>query len=451
MKGDISAKKLFIMGGALFSMHFGASCMLYPVNWGKESGSAVLIAFLGILITGLLLPMLAYVALSRGGGNFRQITCRFSPRFGSFFCLGTVILLGPLFVVPRMSAASWDAIMQFTGWHTDSKLPIMLFNCAYYALTYWFVSSKSKTMDKIGNILFPVLIVIVSAVIIKGIATPISDTWAEPSYTEPPFIYGFLEGYATADLLCSMLFGLVIVSGLKNAGVPASRQNISVVKVGLVGMGLLSLTHFGHMIVGANTGGTINLSYAQLYTEVVRALWGNVGGIFFSIALVAAALTTAVGLTGSTAEYMEEATGGRCSYKAAAIATCAVSIVISAVGLDSIITLITPLLDAFYPGAIVIVLYYVFMPRFNEKSRLYALAFAFYGATLSGVLDVCAAYCRILGLKAPGFLAFYNMLPWSEHKLTWVFLAVVCYLLGLLLYHAKRRSARAGTPKTIAI
>lgn len=436
MKEKLSAKKLLIMGGALFSMHFGASCMLYPVTWGKESGSAVLIAFLGVLITGLLLPMLAYAALSRGGGNFRQITCRFSPHFGPFFCLGTVILLGPLFVVPRMSAASWDAIMQFTGWQTDSKLPVVLFNCAYYALTYWFVSSKSKTMDKIGNLLFPILIIIVTAVILKGVIFPIAGSWTEPSYTESPFIYGFLEGYATADLLCSMLFGLVIVSGLKNAGIAPEKLNGSVIQVGLVGMGFLSLTHLGHMIVGAGTGGTIPLSYAQLYTEVVRALWGNVGGIFFSVALVAAALTTAVGLTGSTAEYMEEATGGRCPYKLAAIVTCAVSVVVSSVGLDSIITVITPLLDAFYPGAIVIVLYYAFMPRFDERSRLYALSFAFYGATVCGVLDVVASYCRIFSLQAQGFMSFYNLLPWSEHKLFWPLAAVICYVLGLLVYRS---------------
>jgi LIVCS family branched-chain amino acid:cation transporter len=171
-----------------------------------------------------------------------------------------VILLGPLFVVPRMSAASWDAIEQLTGWHASSKVPLLLFSCAYYALTYWFVSSKSKTMDKIGNLLFPILIVIVAAVIVKGVLFPISDTWVEPSYTESPFIYGFLEGYATADLLCSMLFGLVIVSGLKNAGIAPEKQNAGVISVGLVGMGFLSLTHLGHMIVGANTGGTIHLS-----------------------------------------------------------------------------------------------------------------------------------------------------------------------------------------------
>ncbi len=167
------------------------------------------------------------------------------------------------------------------------------------------------------------------------------------------------------------------------------------------------------------------------------------GGVFFSVALVAAALTTAVGLTGSTAEYMEEATGGRCSYKMAAIGTCVLSVAISAIGLDAIITVITPLLDALYPGAIVIVLYYVFMPRFGEKHRLHALSLAFYGATVCGILDVLAAYCRIFHLEAGAFMAFYNALPWSAHKLTWVPVAVLCFAAGMLI----RRSgsaARAG-------
>lgn len=441
MKDKLTAKQLFVMGGALFSMHFGASCMLYPVNWGKESGESVFIAFLGILISGLLLPMLAYVALSRGGGNYREITCRFSPKFGKFFCLGTVILLGPLFVVPRMSAASWDAIVQITGWQTDSKLPILLFNCGYYALTYWFVSSKSKTMDKIGNILFPILIVIVAFVIIKGIVTPISDTWVPKSYDKSPFLYGFLEGYATADLLCSMLFGLVIVSGLKNAGLKVEKQNSGVVKVGILGMGMLSIAHLGHMIVGANTGGTIDLSYAQLYAEVVRALGGNIGGLFFSVALVAAALTTAVGLTGSTAEYMDEASGGKISYKAAAIATCCVSVLVSSVGLNSIITAITPLLDAFYPGAIVIVLYYVFTPNCKSPRNLRALSFAFYGATLCGVMDVISTYNATFSLKLDAFLRFYTAIPLSQNKLTWIPVSVILFLLALATSKAQTKQA----------
>ena len=431
MKGILKPKQLFVLGGALFAMHFGASCMLYPVHWGKMAGSSVLVAFIGILITGLILPLLAYVALSRGKGNFRQITSRFAPKFGPVFCVGTVVVLGPLFVVPRMSAAAWDAILQFTGLQFDSPIPALVFSIAYYALSYWFVASKSKTMDKIGNILTPVLIVIVTAVILKGIITPIGNGWVEPSFEQPAFVYGFLEGYATADLLCSLMFGLVIISGLKNAGVPESKMNTGIVMVGIVGIGMLVCTHFGHMIVGANTGDAIDLTYAQLYTEVVRALWGNIGGFFFTIALVAAALTTAVGLAGSTAEYMEEATEGKISYKLTALVTCAISVVISNIGLDSIVTIVTPVLDLFYPGAIVMVLYYVFMPNALEKKNLSALAPAFYGATICGLLDVMATYCRLFSF-GEGYLSFYSMLPLSQYKMTWILATVVLFAVGLV-------------------
>ena len=174
------------MGGALFSMHFGASCMLYPVNWGKDSGTSVFIAYIAIVLTALLLPLLAYIALARGKGNFAAITTRISPKFGSVFCTVTVLVLGPLYVVPRMSAAAWDAIVALTGLELTGFLPILLFNFLFYALSYWFLADRSDTMDKIGKILFPVLIGIVVLVIAKGLITPISTDWQPKTYAESP-------------------------------------------------------------------------------------------------------------------------------------------------------------------------------------------------------------------------------------------------------------------------
>ena len=41
MRKDLSFKELLVMGGGLFSMHFGAGCLLYPVTWGADAGSSV--------------------------------------------------------------------------------------------------------------------------------------------------------------------------------------------------------------------------------------------------------------------------------------------------------------------------------------------------------------------------------------------------------------------------
>ncbi len=111
MKKDLGAKELLVMGGALFSMHFGAACMLFPVQWGKDAGTALWPVFAGVALSGVLLPYFGYLALVKGDGTFLEITKRISPKFGTFFAALTIFVIGPLYMVPRMSAAAWAAIV----------------------------------------------------------------------------------------------------------------------------------------------------------------------------------------------------------------------------------------------------------------------------------------------------------------------------------------------------
>ena len=309
MKKDLSIKDLIVMGGGLFSMHFGAACMLFPVQWGKDAGTALWLVFIGILLSGIILPYLGYLALVKGDDTFLSLSRRISPGFGTFFVALTIFVIGPLYMVPRMSAAAWAAIVQITGFETESMLPVIAFSVVYYLITYWFVVNPGEVVDKIGKILFPILIVVVTAVIIKSLADPISDTWAAPSFDQNPIVYGFLEGYATADLQCAMLFGIIVIQGIRNAGIGEQYTNRNLIKIGIIGLGLLAVTMLGHMIAGANTGSTIDLTLSALYTEMVRIQWGRLGGILFNIALVAAALTTAIGAVSSTSEIWEEILG----------------------------------------------------------------------------------------------------------------------------------------------
>ena len=427
------------MGGALFSMHFGASCMLYPVNWGKDSGTSVFIAYIAIVLTALLLPLLAYIALARGKGNFAAITTRISPKFGSVFCTVTVLVLGPLYVVPRMSAAAWDAIVALTGLELTGFLPILLFNFLFYALAYWFLADRSDTMDKIGKILFPVLIAIVVLVIAKGLITPISTDWQPKTYAESPIAYGLLQGYQTGDLPAALLFGLIIIQGIQKAGVSENRVNKNLIRIGLVGMGMLAITHLGHMIVGASTGGTIDKTLSVLYGEVVMQLWGKPGAIFFNIALILAALTTAVGLCGSAGEYFAEVSKGRVSYKIVSLIMVGISALVSSVGLNNIVTFIGPLLDACYPAAIVVVLYYVICPKLGSLRLLNGARFAMIAAAVVGFIDVLNSYNSLLNINNVQFTNFYNWLPLSVYHLTWIPVSAVCFLLGALLCRPKTK------------
>ncbi|MFP5528262.1 branched-chain amino acid transport system II carrier protein [Peptococcus simiae] len=438
MKADLSPKQLIIMSGALFSMHFGASCMLFPVTWGKESGSSFLLAYIAIVLSAILLPLLAYFALARGNGNFYSLTERILPKFGRIFCSITVLVMGPLYVIPRMSAASWDALMQLLNTNIDSHIPIFLFNLIYYAITYWFVASRSDTVDKIGKILFPILILIVLGVIGKGLVTPITGHMLPKTYEESALVYGFLQGYQTGDLPAALLFGFVIIQGIRKAKVPENRINHYLMVLGLMGLGFLALTHLGHMIVGAFTAGTIDLTLSSLYAEIVLQLWGTIGGVFFNIALIFAALTTAVGLSGSTAEFFEEVLDARVSYNKVALATVVVSTLMASMGLGNIVKFIGPLLDACYPACIILVLFYVIAGTNLQGRFVNGTKFAMIGALIVGFVDAINVYNELLGINNQMLTDIYTLIPLSSVRLTWVPISSLCFIIGVMISKAKR-------------
>ena len=419
------------MGGALFSMHFGAACMLFPVQWGKDAGTALWPMFIGVLLSGVILPYFGYLALVKGNGTFLSITQKLSGRFGTWFDALTIFVIGPLYMVPRMSAAAWAAIVQITGLETDSYIPAVAFAVIFYLITYWFVSNPGKVIDKIGNILFPVLVIVVTAVIVKSIASPIASDWAAPSFTQNPVVHGFLEGYATADLQCALLFGIIVVQGIRNAGIAESAINRNLIKIGIVGLGLLMITILGHMIAGANTGGTIDLTLSALYTEMVLQLWGSFGGILFNIALIAAALTTAVGAVSSTSEIWEEILHDKnrkaFTYRNFCIGSCALSCVVSFADLDTIVRIIGPVLDACYPAAIVVAMYYCLCGRPDDPVKLRAGKWAMISAFVISLLQLAVRYSEMFDLGWDMLSRTYYALPLAEYSLAWLPVSLILY------------------------
>jgi len=432
--GDLRLPALFLMGGALFSMHFGASSMVWPVNWGKESGSSVWLAFAGAFITALLLTLLAYVALSKGEGTYNEITKRvLGKKLGVAYTVVTIVVLGPLYAIPRMSAASWDSVVQAFGLNPESRLPLIIFTILFYLVTYWFLMSPGKTMDRISNILFPFLILTVIVIVGKGMITPIAEPVAK-SYPGSAFAYGFTNGYATAEILCALIFGVVILNGLKEKGVSDERMNKNIIRVGIAGIAMLSLTHLCHMLIGASTGGTIDLAYTALYTAVATKLVGQFGGALFSVALFFAALTTAIGMTSGCAEFFVDATAGKVTYKKAAIVVLVFSTLFGCMGLASILTILGPILDGIYPAAIVLVIYYSLIPNSLNKRKLNLCRYAMVTALVFGIIDTVYTYGIKLNIDL-GFLnTFYESLPLSAEKLAWFPWTVVAGIIGYVVF-----------------
>ena len=122
------------------------------------------------------------------------------------------------------------------------------------------------------------------------------------------------------------------------------------------------------------------------------------------LAAMLAALTTAVGLCGAAGEYFTEASKDRVSYKKTSLIMVAISALVSSVGLDNIVTFIGPLLDACYPAAIVVVLYYVICPRLENPRLLLGARFAMIAAAVVGFIDVLYTYNTLLNINNAQFI-----------------------------------------------
>jgi LIVCS family branched-chain amino acid:cation transporter len=436
--GDLKLPALFLMGGALFAMHFGASSMVWPMNWGKESGTSVFIAFSGAFITSLLLTLLAYVALSRGKGTYNAITTRvLGKKLGLAYTTVTIVVLGPLYAIPRMSAASWDSVVQVFGLNPESKLPLIIFTVIFYLITYWFLMTPGKTMDRISQILFPLLIIIVTIVVAKGMIMPIAEPVAK-TYEGSAFAYGFTNGYATAEILCALIFGVVIFNGLKAKGVSDERMSKNIIRVSIIGLTLLSCTHLCHMLIGASTGGTIDLDYTALYTAVATKILGRFGGSLFSGALFFAALTTAIGMTSGCAAFFVDTTKGKIGYKKASIAVLVLSTLFGCLGLSSILTILGPILDGIYPAAIVLVIYYALMPNNQNRRHLNVCRYAMITTLVFGIIDTVYTYGIKLNINLGYFNTFYEGLPLSSDKLAWFPWTVVAAIIGYLVFQKNK-------------
>lgn len=347
------------------------------MNWGKESGNSVWLAFAGAFITSLLLVVIAYIALAKGDGSYHNITCRIvGDKFGKFYTRLTILVLGPFYAIPRMSAAAWDSVTQAFNLNPHNKLPLIIFTVIFYVIAYFFLMNPGKAMDRISSLLSPILLIIVVVIVGKGLISPISTPTSQ-IYPGSAFAYGFTNGYATAEILCALIFGVVIFNTLENKGIVQD-----------------------HMCK--------NLNYTALYTAVAGRLLGKAGGMLFSLALFFAALTTTIGMTSGCAEFFVDTTDGKFNYKQCSIVILILSIIFGSLGLTSILSILGPVLDGIYPTAIVLVVYYALVPNAKEDRQLSACRWAMFASFVFGMIDMVWKYMVAPAPPAWGFR--YNII-----------------------------------------
>ena len=348
-----SKMDFMVIGFAIFSMLFGAGNLIFPPFLGFMTGSAWIVGFIGYVLADIILGVSGIMTsldhdYEKDGAV--SISSRVDKRIGLLLGLTMITCIGPAVVIPRTAATTFEI----------SILPLLpnfnplVFSIIFFLIVIALTITKSKVVDVIGKVLTPILLVSLAILIIKGIATPIGDMSQVPQIENNVFAEGIAQGYQTMDALGAVALAALVMNSIISKGYTnrAEKRKI-LIKSNAVAAIFLILVYGGLCYIGATASTSLDPEIGQtlLLTTLTHLIMGYWGKVLLAIIVFFACLTTAVGLTSVAAEYYEEVSKGRLSYKVLVVAICAISTVISTVGVSDIIKIAGPLLDIIYPVA----------------------------------------------------------------------------------------------------
>ena len=418
---------IITMGLALFATQFGAGNLIFPPFLGRETGSNWLIGFAGFFIMDVGLAALAiYSVVANREGTVDGVTNKLGAIPGKVFVSIILLLLGPIICIPRTSATSYE--MGIKG--LLPGVPLWAFSLVFFIVTAVLALNPSGVVDVIGKFLTPVLLLVMVILIILGIVNPIGAPIATKDLV--PFQTGITNGYQTLDGIGGVTVTIILIVAAKKYGY-TERNEVKKLVAGadIISATLLGLVYGGLSYLGASTASDSHfdgLAQAPLLIAITNKLLGGWGVIALAIIILLACLTTSIGLSSVIGDYFAGLSNGKVSYRTVVLVTIGFSFFMSNLGLDKIIALAAPILSAFYPPLIVLVIFALLDKWITSK---YVGGIAAYTVFFTSLLSV------LHGFGLP--FDFIKLLPFTKLELGWVVPAIVGALIGFI-YSATRRN-----------
>ncbi|WP_347561905.1 branched-chain amino acid transport system II carrier protein [Clostridium sp. E02] len=430
----LSKKKLLLAGLTLFSMFFGAGNLIFPPFLGSGAGTHTWIAMLGFAITAIGFPVLGVVAVALSGG-LDKLAGHVHPKFAFIFTLLIYLSIGPCLAIPRTASTSFEmAVVPFLREGMTETMAQFLYSVFFFTIAYLVALKPDQLTERLGKVLTPCLLILI-LILFAGCFFHPSGSYQAPTaaYEKIPLVKGFLEGYLTMDTIAALNFGIVISINIKKMGI---RDETSIVretiKAGVIAGGVLLLIYSALAHIGAVTGGTFGQAEngAQTLNQAVNYLFGNWGAGLLAAIFFIACLNTCIGLISCCSRYFTTIIPS-VGYQVWALLFALSSLVISNVGLNKILEISVPVLNAIYPVAIVLILL-SFVFRDGRKWRPVYI----FVITFTGIISVS------LSLEQAGVYwlkPVLSLLPFYAVHLGWVVPALFGTFLGTFICLAGKR------------
>lgn len=357
-------KKLFesvtlTTGLAIFAMLFGAGNLIWPLKGGVIAGSQVNAGLLGFIIGGVLIPLLGLIAMALFNGDYNEFFERIGKIPGSIFILFCMFIIGPLFVMPRIVALTFELMKPFIGQFAG----ILPFGIFFGAITFLLSYKKDYILDLLGKFLSPIKLVTLFLVIAFGLYT--AKEFIQTGITaQEAFFKNLGFGYNTLDLLGTIFFGYIVISILRKtlpSEIASDSKAITkiVMTSSLIGGTLIGIIYVGLAYIGAYHGHGLaqDMSAGEMFALSLNSFLGSYGSLFIAITVFAACLSTMIALASVVTEYLrKDVLNNKINYSAILLFVCALTVIVSQFELRKLEEISGPFIMLIYPVLITLTL-----------------------------------------------------------------------------------------------
>ncbi len=425
----LTTQHRLLVGVTLFSMFFGAGNLIFPPFLGAQAGQSAIPAMIGFCLSAVGLPILGVIAVAESNG-LPELAGRVHPKFAAVFTFLIYMSIGPCLAIPRTATTSFEmAAVPFLPDGISIGVPQLIYSVLFFSVALLLALRPDKLTDRLGKILGPALLTLIVVIFVGCLLHPMgAPTAAVGKYTSGAAINGFLEGYQTMDTIAALNFGFIIALNIRAKGVEDKRQIVGeTCRAGLIAGIVLFAVYAALTYIGVQSGAAF--SGAENGTEVLKLivmeLFGSTGVIILALIFGIACLNTCVGLISCCGDYFAKIFPVF-GYRTWACFFAFVSMMISNVGLNQILSLSVPVLGAIYPVAIVLIAL-AFAHRWLGR-----FVFVYPAAILCTAVVSLLAALEGVNVVIPGITAVLHALPFYEQSLGWLLPALLGVGIGVI-------------------
>ncbi len=426
----LGTKKMILITFMLFSLFFGAGNLIFPTFLGQNAGSNTWISMLGFLITAVILPVLGVIVVSKFGG-LDILGARVNKYFGIAFAVLIYLAIGPGLGIPRAASVPFEmAVAPYLNDSSHNTWWMLLYSFIFFVVAIWFCLKPSKLVERVGRYLTPTLLFLLIFLFVSFLINGDKNVSApSETYQNNAFLVGFNEGYNTMDAIAALNFGLVIAITLNNYGITDKKKELSyTLKAGIFAGVILALIYLMLAYMGMKSSGIYSSENgAQTLRLIVYQLYGSWGAILIAAIFTLACLTTCIGLINSISQYFSKLFP-KVNYTKWVLIITFVSFIICNLGLNTILNISIPILNAIYPVSIVLII-------FGLTDNLWKNNKIIYPTTITGVGIISVIYAldqvnfKLTFLS--NFLNSYLLLYSLGYG--WVFIFLILFVLSILI------------------